>query len=373
MVSRSVTDEMTRVDRAFEADDDTVWPAPLVSIELGHPIAVETWGTADEIVADHCSLGRSGTLRIDGDPGVRVYLHDGLVYFAERTTDPELGFRLVLDGVISEDQLVHGTRLLEGGRHLGRMFANDPTIDRQLVVDEVVGYCADAVGSLRGRAVSTYAFLPEEHHSSGILAWYSLDDEVDTPSAADLVPAAPLLATALVATEPVPAPAVAVSASALVPAAPTHALASDRIPPVRVRTRAPAPIATVVEPVASSLSDWLGPIKFEPLVELDVDFDLEPLLERDDVIAPAVREARLPRRSRFDESIPLATEHGLGEVNISALQAAMTSIRASNSATATLTTRETATPAVSPDAEVANEKVPGSPAERRLWVARRHR
>jgi hypothetical protein len=35
--------------------------------------------------------------------------------------------------------------------------------------------------------------------------------------------------------------------------------------------------------------------------------------------------------------------------------------------------RETAPPVVAADAEVAGEKVPGSPAERRRWMARRHR
>jgi hypothetical protein len=285
------------------------WPAPLASDESDR---LEVWGTADEVLARHCRLDLSGTLRIDGEPGVLLYLQDGLVYFAERTTDPELGFRLVLDGVITEDQLVHGTRLLEGGRHLGRMFANDPTIDRQLVVDEVVAYCTETVASLKGRAVSTYAFLAEEHHSSGILAWYSAEEE---PGASP-------------------------------PLAPESPFEDD-----------PEPM--IAEAVAATLSDWLGAVRLEPLVELDDDSK------------PAAHETRLPRRSRFDESIPLITDAGLGEVNISALQVAMTHIRATS--TATLVGRETAAPAVSADAAVATETVLGSPAERRRWMARRQR
>jgi hypothetical protein len=377
-----MTDEASRFDSASETDDDAIWPAPQVSVELGHPIAVETWGTADEVVAHHCVLELSGTLRIDGDPGVRVYLHDGLVYFAERTTDPELGFRLVLDGVISEDQLVDGTRLLEGGRHLGRMFANDHSIDRQRVVDEVVGYCADAVASLEGRAVSTYAFLPDEHHSSGILAWYSLDEETDVPSAPATVPTEPVSVAVPVAAVAIPDLEVVYSAAAPVPAPTAVPAAHAVVSPTEVI----AP-PKIVEPVAATLTDWLGPLELEPLVELDDDvepvaanlsdwlgpLELEPLVEMDVDVALVVAEPRLPRRSRFAESIALTTEGGLGEVNISALQAAMTSIRSSNTATAIMTTRETVAPAVSRDAAVATDQVPGSPAERRRWVARRHR
>ena len=291
------------------ADRTASWPAPLASVESDR---LEVWGTADEVLARHCRLDLSGTLRIDGEPGVRLYLQDGLVYFAERTTDPELGFRLVLDGVITEDQLVHGTRLLEGGRHLGRMFANDPTIDRQLVVDEVVAYCTETVASLAGRAVSTYAFLADEHHSSGILAWYSPEDEVG---------------------------------------------ASPAVSPEVSREIDSEPLIT--KAVAATLSDWLGPVRLEPLVEMD------------DVRGPAAYSGRLPRRARFDESIALTTDAGLGEVNISALQVAMTNIRATS--TATLVGRETVAPAVSADAAVATETVLGSPAERRRWMARRQR
>jgi hypothetical protein len=290
------------------ADHTASWPAPLASVESDR---LEVWGTADEVLARHCRLDLSGTLRIDGEPGVRLYLQDGLVYFAERTTDPELGFRLVLDGVITEDQLVHGTRLLEGGRHLGRMFANDPTIDRQLVVDEVVAYCTETVASLAGRAVSTYAFLAEEHHSSGILAWYSPEEESG-------------------------------ASPALTPESPYDA----------------DPEPMIAEAVAATLSDWLGPVRLEPLVEMD---DREP----------AAYAGRLPRRARFDESIPLTADAGLGEVNISALRVAMTNIRATS--TATLVGRETVAPAVSADAAVATETVLGSPAERRRWMARRQR
>jgi hypothetical protein len=142
---------------------------------------------------------------------------------------------------------------------------------------------------------------------------------------------------------------------------------------------------TIVEPVAATSSDRLGPLELEPFVEMDDDFEpvpptlsdwlgplkLEPLVEMDDEFAQIVAEPRLPRRSRLVDSIPPTTGGGLGAVNISALQAAMTSIRASNTATITMTTREIAAPAVSVDAPVANEKVPGSPAERRRWVARR--
>jgi hypothetical protein len=151
----------------------------------------------------------------------------------------------------------------------------------------------------------------DEHHSSGILAWYSLEDEVG------------------------PSPAAS---------------------PETLHEIDPEPM--IAKAVAATLSDWLGPVR------------LEPLVEQDDEHEPAA-EHRLPRRSRFDESIPPSSDAGLGEVNISALQVAMTHIRASN--TATLVGRETVAPAVSADAAVATEAVPGSPAERRRFMARRQR
>jgi hypothetical protein len=362
MSSRSIADHTYHREPQFVVGPGPGWPAPLPAFGLDALIHNEYSGTADDLLARHCRLGLSGTLRIDGEPGVRAYLHDGLVYFAERTTDPELGFRLVLDGVINEDQLERGTRLLEGGRHLGHMFANDPTIDSRRVIDAVVGYCTDTVTGLEGHSVSTYAFVSDEHHPSGILAWYSLDEDFAAPRVAAPIASSlssPSVPEPLVVLEPlvVELPMLVAPTAVEAPLLFDLAAVLDDMPPVAVEVVAPeAP--TFAEAVGSTLTDWLRPVEFEPLVSYDDDPE------------PVVREVRLPRRSRFDEPIPLP-DAGLGEVNISALQSALTHMRASS--TATLTARETAAPAVRADAPVANEKVPGSPAERRRWMARRHR
>jgi hypothetical protein len=312
MSTTAVADRTFVSDPVFEAKDASAWPAPSAESDA----IVIDWGSADEVLARYCQMGLSGTLRIDAEPGIRVFLHDGLVYFAEQTTDPELGLRLVLDGVITDEQLDRGSRLIERGRHLGQMFVNDPSIDSDLAIEAVVRYCTETINSLTGLSVTTHAFLPDEHHSSGILAWYSFDDEI-------VVSAEPMLEV----------------------------------------EAAPVEVAPFAE-VASTLSEWLGPVECEPLVV----FDEGP---------PAVVDAaRLPRRSRSGDAKPTAVRPDLGEAGLSAadlsvLQTAITNIRASS--VATLAAREVAPPVVSADTEVAGEHVPGSPAERRRWVARRQR
>jgi hypothetical protein len=125
--------------------------------------------------------------------------------------------------------------------------------------------------------------------------------------------------------------------------------------------------ADELETVFTTMLDWLGPVELEPLVDFDDDYRL-----------PVVAIPRLPRRSRHDEPVPATVSanldnSGMGSVDISVLQTALTNIRASSTTTATMTNRETAPPVVPADAEVAGEKVLGSPAERRRWMARRHR
>jgi hypothetical protein len=113
MSSRSIA-EITWDPVPALAARAAAWPAPLAS---GDSDRIEVWGTADELLARHCRSDLSGTLRIDGEP-VRLYLQDGLVYFAERTTDPGL----VLPRARrcdQRDQLVHGLTAEGAGTWVG--------------------------------------------------------------------------------------------------------------------------------------------------------------------------------------------------------------------------------------------------------------
>ncbi|MDO9176448.1 MAG: hypothetical protein Q7V62_16700, partial [Actinomycetota bacterium] len=75
----------------------------------------------------------TGELTLATTPATHVYLRDGQVYFAERSTDGGLGVRLLVEGVITRQQMGKGALLVSGVEHLGRMFQRDTTIDRQSV------------------------------------------------------------------------------------------------------------------------------------------------------------------------------------------------------------------------------------------------
>ena len=75
----------------------------------------------------------TGELSLATTPTTHVYLRDGQVYFAERSTDGGLGVRLLVEGVITRQQIGKGALLVSGVEHLGRMFQRDATIDRQSV------------------------------------------------------------------------------------------------------------------------------------------------------------------------------------------------------------------------------------------------
>ena len=48
----------------------------------------------------------TGELTLPTSPPTRVYLRDGMVYFAERTSDGTLPIRLMMEGVITRDQIM---------------------------------------------------------------------------------------------------------------------------------------------------------------------------------------------------------------------------------------------------------------------------
>ena len=75
----------------------------------------------------------TGELALPTTPATRIYLRDGMVYFAERSTDGTLPVRLMMEGVITREQMQRGTVIVNGVEHVGRMFDADPTIDRSSV------------------------------------------------------------------------------------------------------------------------------------------------------------------------------------------------------------------------------------------------
>ncbi len=132
----------------------------------------------------------TGLLVLETTPPTHVYLRDGQVYFAERTTDGGLGVRLLVEGVITREQMHKATLQVSGVEHLGRMFERDETIDREavelcveLMTDDVLTHVADT-------EVAAWKMKMYQRHPSGLDRWLPTRVEVithlvDTPAAAD--------------------------------------------------------------------------------------------------------------------------------------------------------------------------------------------
>lgn len=122
----------------------------------------------------------TGLLVMDTTPITNVYLRDGQVYFADRSTDGGLGVRLLVEGVITREQMHKATLQVSGVEHLGRMFERDASIDRdavelcvELMTDDVLTHVADV-------PVTTYRMLLYRRHPSGLDRWLPTRVEVVT-------------------------------------------------------------------------------------------------------------------------------------------------------------------------------------------------
>ncbi len=76
----------------------------------------------------------TGEIVFETDPEVHAYLDNGIVYYAERSSDPSLGRRLLDAGVVDVAQLEKGTVRVGDVEHLGRLFDRDPSVDRDAVI-----------------------------------------------------------------------------------------------------------------------------------------------------------------------------------------------------------------------------------------------
>jgi hypothetical protein len=113
----------------------------------------------------------TGELALATTPSTKVYLRDGHVYFAERTTDGGLGVRLLVEGVITRQQMGKGALLVSGVEHLGRMFQRDPSIDRQSVELCVELMTDDVLTSVANVVIDHYTMSMYKRHPNGIDRW----------------------------------------------------------------------------------------------------------------------------------------------------------------------------------------------------------
>jgi hypothetical protein len=99
-------------------------------------------------------------------------LRDGMVYYAERSTDGALAIRLMMEGVITREQMQRGTVIVNGVEHVGRLFEADPTIDRSSVELCVELFTDDVMVDVANRTVKGYEMALYRRHPSGIDRWY---------------------------------------------------------------------------------------------------------------------------------------------------------------------------------------------------------
>ncbi len=199
----------------------------------------------------------TGELSLATAPTTHVYLRDGQVYFAERTTDGGLGVRLLVEGVITRQQMGKGALLVSGVEHLGRMFQRDSTIDRQSVELCVELMTDDVLTTVANDVIERYTMTMYKRHPNGIDRWLPNRVEVVTRIVEGSHLADP-------ATTPIPAPAAAAPAASVVapvapaaPARPTPPIAAAA--PLEAATPAatvtpvddPAPVAAVEPPAAA--------------------------------------------------------------------------------------------------------------------------
>lgn len=122
----------------------------------------------------------TGVLALGSNPPTSIYLRDGQVYFAERSTDGALGVRLMVEGVVTREQLHTGSLMVGGVEHLGRMFERNATIDRHAVELCVELMTDEVLTTIAPNVVQGYRMTMYQRHPSGIDRWLPNRVEVVT-------------------------------------------------------------------------------------------------------------------------------------------------------------------------------------------------
>ena len=207
----------------------------------------------------------TGELVLPTTPATRIFLRDGHVYFAERTSDGALPIRLMMEGVITREQMQRGTVIVNGVEHVGRMFETDPTIDRASVELCTELFTDDVMVSVANTMVKGYELSLYRRHPSGIDRWYphsvpvsgrpnDPQPEVRTTTApAEVAPAPKAAATkpkAKVETQPAAQPATAAPAPTPTRQAPAKAEPRNNLnaPPITQAVPITGPVVSAVPP-----------------------------------------------------------------------------------------------------------------------------
>ena len=257
----------------------------------------------------------TGELSLATTPTTHVYLRDGHVYFAERTTDGGLGVRLLVEGVITRQQMGKGALLVSGVEHLGRMFQRDPSIDRQPVELCVELMTDDVLTSVANDVIDHYTMTMYKRHPNGIDRWLPNRIEVIThivegshlaePEAAITPGPGPRRRNATV--EPTPAVVDVVVEEVVVEEVVVEEVVVEEVVVEEVV------VALPVEPIA------VVAIEAEPAIEAPiavVEPEVEPVVEEvvveevvaeqiDEVVEPATAEHAITEELAVTESDPV--------------------------------------------------------------------
>jgi hypothetical protein len=146
----------------------------------------------------------TGEIVFEVEPEVRAYLDNGVVYYAERSTDASLAERLLATGLVDHDQLERGTVRVGEVEHLGRLFDREDSVDRDAVLVATELETEMIVAAIANDAYCTVRSTAYRHHPSGLHRWFAtpVDGAVDRrfrdvsspePSVVNDVPALPLV------------------------------------------------------------------------------------------------------------------------------------------------------------------------------------
>jgi hypothetical protein len=260
----------------------------------------------------------TGELALPSNPPTNVYLVNGEVYFAERTTDGAISVRLLVEGVITRKQMSKGSVMVSGAEHLGRMFERDESIDRHAVELCVELMTDDVLTSVAKEMVDDYTMTLYKRHPSGIDRWLPNQSTADAPAVSEdqrdaaladfqLPPAVPATTNGAVATEPTvvqePVPEVVVP-PVLQPVVPQPVLQ----PVLQQPVLQPVLKEIVHEPVTEPEQDAIAAIARapEPATRTPerIELDAWPKVTAEPVMPPPPATVSSPAASETSEKVP---------------------------------------------------------------------
>jgi hypothetical protein len=240
----------------------------------------------------------TGELTLMTTPISRIYLRDGVVYFADKATDGGLGIRLVLEGVLTRGQLSNGTVLVNGAEHLGRLFDRDATVDRHAVELAVEMFVDDVLTQVAEEPVTQWQIALYKRHPSGVDRWHPHVTRVLTR----VVERAASVAEAPVTPERAP-----VAPDATAPQPPLASPPATPVEPVAVEPVAARPMVDeVVERVGEEPAEQVAEPTEEPVVEQVAEAESEdaPQAEQTEQTEPTEDVRPLPAPA--SEPTPMA-------------------------------------------------------------------